>query len=296
LIIYGMNSYERVRHTGIFFYYQQGERLRDFPQALAEILKNDTVFFYDALYPGKPTAFFDLEPLSEESLHAIHSPHMVVRVKATGNYEGALYSASGTVAAAVRVLSGELTNAFVFTGFGDHHAGSTFFSGGCYFNGAALAIHELRTRFGAERFAIIDTDAHHGDGTWELFEDDPMVAYLCFCSGPSQESNHNVNIHVPPQVSDHEYRFLVIDKVHKWVRPFRPEIIFWNWGYDGTGGEYGDMGLTPEVHLKVARDIKMTAGELCDGRLVVVLCGGSRRDYAKLLIPAIIKILAGREV
>jgi len=37
--------------TGIFFHYQQGERLRDFPQALDKILEKDHVFLYDALYP-----------------------------------------------------------------------------------------------------------------------------------------------------------------------------------------------------------------------------------------------------
>lgn len=282
--------------TGIFFYYQQGERLRDFPQALEGILDRKDIYLYDAFYPSKPASSFDVEPLSLEALHAVHAPEMIDRVRATGNYGGALYSASGTVAAAVRIYTGELTNAFVFTGFGDHHAGSTFFGGGCYLNGAALAIHELRERFGAERFAIIDTDAHHGDGTWELFEDDPRVAYLCFCSGSSRETNQNVNIHVPVKVSDHEYLSLVRNSLARWVRPFQPEIIFWNWGYDGTAGEYGDLGLTPELHLHVARELTVLAREVCGGQLVVILCGGSRRDYARLLIPPIIEILADQVI
>jgi acetoin utilization deacetylase AcuC-like enzyme len=235
--------------TGIFFYYQQGERLMDFPQALEGILDRDDIYLYDAFYPLKLASSFDLEPLSLEALDAVHAPEMIDRIRATGNFEGALYSASGTVAAAVRIYSGEITNAFVFTGFGDHHAGSHFFGGGCYFNGAALAIHELREGFGAERFAIIDTNAHHGDGTWELFEDDPRVAYLCFCSGRSRETNHKVDIHVPPRVSDGEYLSLVKNALTRWVRPFQPEIIFWNWGYDGTAGEYGDIGLTPELSI-----------------------------------------------
>jgi acetoin utilization deacetylase AcuC-like enzyme len=286
----------REMHTGIFFCYQQGERLKDFPQALEGILEKDTVFFYDALYPSKPKAFFDLEPISVKTLYSVHAPDMVARVKATGNYEGALYSASGTVAAAHKILSGELTNAFVFTGFGDHHAGSSFFSGGCYLNGAAIAIHELGEKFGAERFSIIDTDAHHGDGTWELFKEDPTLLYLCFCSGQSQESNNKVNIHVPAKISDSDYLAIAQEALRQWVKPFSPEIIFWNWGYDGTVGEYADIGLTPELHLQITREIKKVALEVCDGRVVVVLCGGSRRDYAKLLIPHIIEILADQGV
>ena len=277
--------------TGIFFYYQRGERLRDFPQALEGILDRDEVYLYDAFYPLKPTSSFDLNPIPIEALHEAHSPEMVDRVKATGNYEGALYSAAGTVAASVKIFSGEIRNAFVFTGYGDHHAGSNFFGGGCYFNGAAIAIHEVRRRFAAKRFAIIDTDAHHGDGSWELFENDPELLYLCFCAGRSEEKNYNVNIQVPPKVTDSDYLGLAAEVLQKWVCPFKPEIIFWNWGYDGTIGEYGDIGLTPEFHIKLAKEIKEVAQEVCEGRLIVVLCGGGRRDLASFLIPRIIRVL-----
>ena len=280
--------------TGIFFHYQQGERLRDFPQALSGILEKDNVFFYDAYYPSNPTTSFDLDPIPIEDLHGVHLPEMVDRVKATGNYEGALYSAAGALSAAIKIWSGELTNAFVFTGYGDHHAGSNFFGGGCYFNGAAIAIHKLQKEFGGKRFAIIDTDAHHGDGTWELFQRNREVLYICFCSGSSREENQNVNIHVPLRVDDESYFSLAKETFQKRLKDFRPEVIFWNWGYDGTLGEYGDMGLTPEFHLQMAMEIEKWAYEVCDGKLVVILCGGSRRDLACLLIPGIIRILADR--
>lgn len=277
--------------TGIFFHYQHGERLKDFPQALDQVLDNDDVFLYDALYPSKPTSSFDLELIPIETLHKIHSSEMVDRIKATGNYEGALYSAAGTLSAAIKIWSGELNNAFVFTGYGDHHAGSTFFGGGCYFNGAAIAIHELQEKFGAKRLAIIDTDAHHGDGTWDLFENDPAVLYTCFCSGSSQEKNSNINIHVGYGVNDASYLGLIREGFEKWVKPFQPKIIFWNWGYDGTIGDYGDIGLTLEFHLHMTREFKKLATEVCSGRLIIILCGGSRRDYAAFLIPRIIRIL-----
>jgi len=278
--------------TGIFFYYQQGERLRDFPQALGGILEKNNVFFYDAFYLSKPKSSFDLEPIPLETLQKVHSPEMVARVKATGDYEGALYSVAGTLSAAIKIWSGEITNAFVFTGYGDHHAGSNFFGGGCYFNGAALAIHKLQKEFGSKRFAIIDTDAHHGDGTWQLFENDPSVLYICFCSGSSQEKNQNVNIHIPFRIKDSDYLLQAKDAFQKWVRVFQPEIVFWNWGYDGTTGEYGDIGLTPDFHLQLAMEINKLAREVCNGRLIIILCGGSRRDLACFLVPEIIAILA----
>ncbi len=281
-----------MKQTGIFFHYQDGERLRDFPEALDGILDKDNVFLFDAHYPLKPPSSFELETIPEETLSKVHTPQMIRQVKASGDFQGALFSAAGTVAAAIRIWKGEIDNAFVFTGYGDHHAGTDFFGGGCYFNGAAIAIHELRQRFNMKRTAIIDTDAHHGNGTWQIFENDPEVLYVCLCSDDFAERKNKVNIKVPCTTSDDNYVQLVRENFIPRVRAFRPECIFWNWGYDGTQGEYGDMGLTPDLHIRLARKLKRAADELCSGRLIVVLCGGSRRDLAHRLIPRIIAVLS----
>lgn len=277
--------------TGIFFHYQQGERLKDFPQALQDILDKEEVYFYDAHYPGKPESIFDLPVIPSSAIYRTHSKEMVERVKRAGAYDGALFSAAGTYMAAQKVWAGELKNAFVFTGYGDHHAGSHFFGGGCFFNGAAIAIRELETRKLTLRFAVIDTDAHHGDGSWELFENDPRVLYVCFCNGAFEEKNANVNIQVPLQIRDEEYIRLVRENLEERLSHFKSDLIFWNWGYDGTVGEYGDIGLTPHLQMRLAFEIKKLAQEFCKERLIVVLCGGSRRDYAFYLIPKIINTL-----
>lgn len=277
---------------GIFFYYQQGERLKDFPDALGRTLSRPNVFFYDAFYPLKPGSSFDLEPIPPESLYKVHTPQMVQQVMATGEYEGALYSAAGTVSAAIKVGAGEITNGFVFTGYGDHHAGRNFFGGGCYFNGAAIAIQELKERFNLKKFAVVDSDAHHGDGSWALFENDPDVLYVCLCSRPDEIQNRNINIHVPSAGDDDTYLTLARDALEQHVRVFHPEILFWNWGYDGTIGEYGNMGLTAEVHARLALELKRLTDEVCNGRLIAVLCGGSRRDLASMIIPGVVEVLA----
>ena len=267
--------------TGIFFYYQEGERLRDFPQALKGILEKDNVFFYDAFYPSKPPSSFDLESIPFEMLYQVHTTEMVEEVRKTGDFEGALLSAAATVRASEKIWMGEIDNAFVFTGYGDHHAGTQFFGGGCYFNGAAIAIKVLRKRCGAKRVAIIDTDAHHGDGTWEIFEADPDVLYVCFCADPYWEENNKVNIQVPMRVKDEEYLKLIREGFSPRVKIFQPEILFWNWGYDGTQGEYGDIGLTPECHILLAKELKAMAVENSGGRIIIVLCGGRLRELAR---------------
>lgn len=252
----------------------------------------NNVLFFDAFYPLKPRSSFDVEPVPLKSIYKVHAPAMVENVKASGAYDGALYSAAGTLSAALKISSGELKNAFVFTGYGDHHAGSTFFGGGCYLNGAAIAIRELQGRSVMKRFAIIDTDAHHGNGTWDLFHAEPHVLYLCFCSEVSREHNGNVNIRVPAGVGDDGYLALAKSAFEKYVEVFKPAIIFWNWGYDGTIGEYGDMALTPKFHLQLAMEVKKVAEQVCNGRLITVLCGGHSRELAALLIPGIIRVLA----
>jgi len=141
------------KRTGIFFTYFQGQRLRDFPEALAGILDKENVFYYDAVYESIRGPYY-VKPVTMELLLKVHSRGMVEQVKRTGYYRAASYSAGGTAHAAVEIVQGRIDNAFVFTGFGDHHAGANFFGGMCYFNGAAVAIAALREH-GMRRFAIL---------------------------------------------------------------------------------------------------------------------------------------------
>ena len=73
---------------------------------------------------------------------------------------------------------------------------------------------------------------------------------------------------------------------------FKPEIIFWEFGYDATAGDYGSRGVSPDCHVRIARTVKGTAEEVCAGRVVAILCGGSRRDIAGYCIPRVINCLA----
>jgi acetoin utilization deacetylase AcuC-like enzyme len=276
--------------TGIFFTYFQGERLRDFPQALTGILDKDNVAYYDAVYQSRSGLYY-LEPLSEALLLRVHSSAMVARVKLTGDYESALYSAGGTVQAAEAIWREEINNAFVFTSFGDHHAGRDFYGGMCYFNGAALAIKALKER-GVRRFAIVDTDCHHADGTRDIFAADDDVLHVCLCSQQWADEHHNVDVRIPSPTSDEAYLVQLEREFVPRAVAFQPEYIFWEFGYDATRGEYGDKGLTEDCHLQLARVIKRAADSICWGRLVTILCGGSGRAVATYTIPRIIRCLA----
>ena len=279
-----------MKRTGIFFAYFRGERLRDFPQALEGILDKENISYYDAVYDSGDGLYY-LAPAPEGLLLKVHSPAMVQRVKLTGDYESALYSAGGTVQAADEIYHGKIDNAFVFTSFGDHHAGRNFYGGMCYFNGAALAVAALREK-GVGRFAILDTDSHHGDGTRDIFAADDDVLHVCLCSQDYRDEHNNVDVMIPYKTSDGEYLARMRQEFVPRATAFRPEYIFWEFGYDATRGEYGDKGLTGDCHLELARLIKGVADEVCQGRLVSILCGGSGRALATYTIPRIIDCLA----
>lgn len=277
-------------NTGIFFTYFQGERLRDFPGALAGLLEKDNVVYYDAVYRTRNGLNY-LEPAAEHMLRRVHSGRMVEAVRATGDFEAAAYGAGGVVQAAERMAAGEIDNAFVFTSFGDHHAGRDFFGGMCYFNGAALAIAALREK-GLKRFAIVDTDSHHADGTRDIFRQDPDVLHVCFCYEDYRDEFNNVDIAIRPGIGDKAYLAKLKKEFVPLVEDFRPEIIFWEYGFDATRGEYGDKGFSPDFNVEAARAIKIAADKFCKGRLVVILCGGSGRAVATYTIPRIIGVLA----
>ena len=280
----------RGKRTGIFLPYFQGQRLKDFPQALVNILDKENVSYYDGKYQSTNIAYH-LAAVTDDILYKVHSRDMVNMVKRTGYFETALYSAGGTVQAAEEIYQGNIDNAFVFTGSGDHHAGRNFFGGMCYLNGAALAIAALREK-GIERFAIVDTDCHHADGTRDIFNHDKEVLHICFCFQNYRDDNNNIDVAIPYRVNDRDYLERVRQEFVPSVNAFHPELIFWEFGYDATQGEYGDKGLTKDCHLEIARIIKATADEVCHGRLVSILCGGSSRELATYTIPRIISHLA----
>ena len=277
------------KRTGIFLPHFQGQRLKDFPQALADILDKDNVSYYDGVYATSNPYY--VKPATENMLKKVHSKDMIERVKGTGYYEAASYSAGGTVQAAAEIFQGKINNAFVFTGVGDHHAGKNYFGGWCYFNGAAVAIATLREE-GVMRFAIVDTDSHHADGTRDIFSHDREVLHVCFCFRDYWDEDGNVDVFIPYGISDEDYVRKMEQEFASRVISFKPEFIFWELGYDATQGDYGDKGVSKDCHGKLAKVIKSTADKVCQGRLITILCGGSGRQLATYIIPSVIRQLA----
>lgn len=287
--------------TGIFYhpsfsrksYLTQGSRLFDFPKALKPFL-DDPRF-----------RLFESPPISEELILKVHTPDLLEGVKRDPLCSTAWHSAGGVVLAAEKIASRDIRNAFVFIGAGGHHSGKDFFGGYCCFNDVVLAIHTLRESHGIRRVAILDTDAHHGDGTRALVRNDPDVLHVCICS-MDQESPDGTKVDITaPGASrwsffaqgasdddvDARYVRAALEAFEPRVRGFRPELIFWYFGFDTHRGDYGDLGLSVEADKQIAIMMKRLASEMCCGRLEVVLGGGSMSNIARTVIPPVIRIL-----
>lgn len=284
--------------TGIFYhpsysrrsYLTVGARLADYPKALDSIMKSNTVRLYE---PG---------PVPRELVLKIHTPSLIEGVKGDPLCSTAWHSAGGVVMAGEKIAGGEIANAFAFIGAGGHHSGRDYFGGYCCFNDVALCIVNLRERYGMKRFAILDTDAHHGDGTRDLFRDDPDILHVCVC-GSKYESpdGSKVDVACPSPwgsgMGDRPMNDIYVDLVRRHFPPrarqFQPDLIFWYFGFDTHQGDYGDIGLTGPCYWDIALLVRELAKEVCGGKLEVVLGGGSHTQLATYLIPPIIERLAG---
>jgi acetoin utilization deacetylase AcuC-like enzyme len=98
-------------------------------------------------------------------------------VLSAGTFEASLRAAGGAILAVDEVMAGKAKNAFVAIRPADHHAEATTAMGFCLFNNAAIAVRHAQRRYGAERAAIVDFDAHHGNGSQQIFWSDRRVMY-----------------------------------------------------------------------------------------------------------------------
>jgi len=253
--------------------------LRDFPEAFEHLSKK-----YDNMI------IFESKPVSEELILKVHTPELLEGVKNDRLCSTAWHSAGGVVEATEKVFSGELRSAFCFIGAGGHHSGRRTFWGFCCFNDVVLAIQNIRDRYGDGRFAIIDTDAHHGDGTRELIENDRDILHYCICSNDFR-SEDGTKIDVSyAGCSKKEYLDLVYG-FEKEVKSFKPDMVFWYFGHDTHEGDYGDIGLTVGEYVDIATFLKRLAENICNGKIVVVLGGGSVPSVATGSCLAIIEEL-----
>ena len=197
--------------------------------------------------------------------------------------------AVGAACAAVDAVMKEVgSNAFVAARPPGHHATPSHAMGFCLFNTVACAARYAQQQHGLERVAILDWDVHHGNGTQDIFYQDPTVLFVSLhqsplypYSGDSEETGSGAgkgftfNVPLRAKQGDAEYLAVWREWVAPRVREFKPQLILLSAGYDAhVRDPLGGMNVTTQGFAQLAREAKAWATELCDGRLVAVLEGG----------------------
>lgn len=163
--------------------------------------------------------------------------------------ESHLISAGGAITAAQKVLSGEVDNAFALVRPPGHHAMLVVHGarGFCNVNNEAIMIEHIRRHFGPKRVAIVDTDCHHGDGTQDIYWNDPDTLFISIHQdgrtlypgtgsfeefGGPNALGATVNIPLPPQTSDQGFLMVLERVILPILDDFKPDLIINSAGQD----------------------------------------------------------------
>jgi acetoin utilization deacetylase AcuC-like enzyme len=259
---------------------------------------------------------------SEDELRLVHTDGHVERILAAtssgelievgddawsgpGTHDAMLLAAGGLLTAVEQVLDGTLDNAFALLRPPGHHAERDAAMGFCLVNNIAIAARWAQRERGIERVAIVDWDVHHGNGTEEVFFDDPSVLtislhqdalYPAHTGRLDSGGSANLNIPLPAATGDHGYALAWDRVVAPAVRAFAPGLLLIAAGQDASATDpLGRMSITVPGFRALADRAVALAGEVCDGRLVAMLEGGYSLLHLPLANLAILEGLAGLE-
>ncbi len=247
----------------------------------------------------------ETKPAMQEEIAYVHDPGLVAslekvcRDEAPGiidyaptyitqsSFHDALLAAGGVISCTRAVLNGDAENAFAIVRPPGHHAEPNRAMGFCLFNNVAIGARYALAH-GVERVAVIDYDAHHGNGTQEAFLNEERAAFLSVHqyqpgfypgTGALTDAPHAkqrvVNVPLPARAGDHVYE-QVADKIFvPFVEAFKPQILFISVGFDAHWNDPITMlGLSTNGYLMLAKKMMALAEEHCNGKIVFVLEGG----------------------
>jgi acetoin utilization deacetylase AcuC-like enzyme len=200
------------------------------------------------------------------------------------SWQAALTAIGAANAAVDDVFEGRADNVFVAARPPGHHAEKATAMGFCLFNNAAIAARHAQRRHGAERVAIIDWDVHHGNGTQDIFWDDPSVLYcsthqmpLYPGTGARSETGvgNIVNAPLAPRTGSDLFREALLSRILPEVDRFQPDLIIISAGFDAHHRDpLAEINLTEEDFDWATGQLMERADRHGSGRLVSLLEGG----------------------
>lgn len=209
-----------------------------------------------------------------------------------GTVHAALLAAGGSIDAVRSVLQGDTRSSWALNRPPGHHAESSKAMGFCFVNHAAVsALHALEVH-GLDRVMIIDWDVHHGNGTEEVFADDPRVLYFSTHQSPlfpytgaardighGKGEGYTVNLPLPGGITGGDLRYLYRAFVPALMAAYQPQLVLVSAGFDAHAADpLANFMLDHHDFAALTRIVQEAANTVCDGRTVYLLEGGYDLD------------------
>jgi len=226
------------------------------------------------------------------------------------SFEVALHAVGGILKAVELVMEREFQNTFALVRPPGHHASRFEAYGFCVFNNIAIAAEHLLRKHRLKRIAILDIDAHHGNGTQETFYGTTKVLYVSLHEDPrgfpgtgfvdelgeGKGLGYNVNVPLPFRTGDQVYLKAMREIATPIIREYEPQFILVSAGFDGHYTDpVGSLSLSALCYREVFEIIMNLASETCEGKLVAVLEGGySLKFVGRLVATAILEMSGSR--
>ena len=261
---------------------------------------------------------YDAPLATFEQLARVHTQHYIKTIEQAAPKEGliqldpdtamnpftlnaALRAAGAVVLATELVMERKVANAFCAIRPPGHHACPARAMGFCLFNNLAVGVAHAMEKYGLQRIAIADFDVHHGNGTEEIFRNEPRVM-LCSTfqhpfyphSGEEISSQNIINVPLPAGTSGTAFRKAITEEWLPALEKFQPEMIYISAGFDAHVEDHmSQLTLNEKDYTWITERIKEIADTHAHGRIVSVLEGGYALHALGRSVAAHVRVLCG---
>jgi acetoin utilization deacetylase AcuC-like enzyme len=228
-----------------------------------------------------------------------------------GGYEVAAQSAGLAKAALAAVLRGDLDNAYALSRPPGHHCLPDYPNGFCLLNNIGIAIEAARAAGLAQRFAVLDWDVHHGNGTEAVFYDRSDVLTISLHQernypmdtgdfadrGRGEGVGYNLNVPLPPGTGHTGYLAAMDRLALPAIRDFAPDVLIIACGFDAAANDpLGRMLATAETFQMMTRQVMALARDVCASKLLMVHEGGYSETYVPFCGHNVLQEMAGSAI